>query len=371
MRNSTFRACCVVLTAYAAGYAQTPAELFRPAQARETAGDLAGAERLYRGLLRVDPRSAEACANLGVVLAGQGRYSAAVEQYSRALRIKPALNAVHINLGLALLKSGQAAKAASEFTEYLGTDSGDRRVRNLLANAYLESDRYSEAARIYESLLPGDAGIRLGLGAAYARLGDRTRAEEQFTLALSSAESAATQLAIGQAWMGNNDFERAEAALRRALTLDARLPGIHFTLGALHWKQQRTPEAILEWERELAVDPRSFEASFALGAALVESKNELRGEPYLRDAHSLRPEHAGTLYYLGRLAIKRGSPEGIQLLEQSVRAEPANRAAHYLLAQAYRSEGNTAAATRHFAVVESLGRKRVEEDIDILESARR
>lgn len=371
MPSSTFRACCVLLTVHAAGQAQKPAELFQQAQTLQNGGDFAGAERLYRRVLQADPRSAEARANLGVVLAGQGRYAAAVEQYARALRLKPALEPVHINLGLALLKSGHAAKAAEEFKAYLANHSDDVRVRQLLANAYLESDRYAEAARLYEGLLPGDAGIRLGLGAAYARLGQRSSAEEQFGLALASAHSAATQLAIGQAWLGNNDFERAEAALRRALVLDARLPGIHFTLGALHWKQQQTPEAIIEWDRELAVDPNSFEASFALGAALVEKKEELRGEPYLRSAQSLRPDHAGTLFYLGRLALKRGSPDGIQLLQKSVRAEPANRAAHYALAQAYKSRGNAAAAARHFAAVESLGRKRVEEDIDILESARR
>jgi tetratricopeptide (TPR) repeat protein len=372
VRSSTFRRAAGVIALclfVGAALGEDAASLFARAQARERAGDLAAAERLYRQVIRIDPRSAEALANLGVVLARQQKYAAAIEQYSRALAIKPALVSLRLILGLALLNSGRAATAVDEIQAYLKSEPGDRRAQQLLANALLESDRYSEAARAFEGLLPGDPGVHLGLGAAYARLGRREDAEQQFRLALSAGDTAAVQLAIGQAYLAANDFDRAIAALKRAVELAPKLPGLHFALGSGYWKQQRVSEALAEWRAELAVDPNSFEAGFALGAALIETRQETEGERQLRSALALRPDHAPTLYYLGRVLWKRGDIRGVKFLEESVGLDPSNRAAHYLLARAYKQQGRDAAAARHFAAVEDLSRRQVAEEVDIIESA--
>lgn len=368
VRSWNFRICVCCLLA-AAACAQDTSTLFRQAQSREQAGDLKAAERLYMAVLRADPGSAEAAANLGVVLARQQKYADAIQHYLKALALKPSLVALHINVGLALLKSGQPQRAIGEFQAYLTTYPDDRRARQLLANALLESDEYHDAARTFEALLPGDASVHLGLGAAYARIGKRAEAEQQFALALADGDTAAVQLAIGQAYLGINDFERAGTALHRALALDARTPGLHFALGSSHWKQQRIREAISEWRTELDLDPNSFEANFALGAALVEKKDDMEGEQRLRRAMALRPDHGPTLYYLGRVLWKRNDVRGLRLLEKSVKLDAGNRAAHYLLARAYKRRGDEQAAARHFAIVENLGRMQVEQDIDIVQSA--
>jgi tetratricopeptide (TPR) repeat protein len=349
--------------------AKTAAELFRTAQVLEKQGDMAAAERLYRRVLALDPRSAEAAANLGVVLVRQGRYQESIRQYQRALRLKPELYALHLNLGLALLHLGQPRQAAMQFEAYLKRQPGDRRARQLLATALLESDQYERAAHLYEQLLPGDASVHLGLGAAYARLGRREEAEREFGAALGDGESPAALLAIGHAYLAWNDFARAESTLLRAAQLDPRLSGLHFALGACYWKQQRTEKAIEHWRQEAQLDPNSFEANFVLGAALVEAKQDSAAEPYLRKAVRLRPQHGLSLYYLGRVLWKRGDLEGLRLLARSVELEPENRAAHYLLARAYQQRGQKTRAARHFAALDELVRRKVSEDIDIVAGA--
>jgi Flp pilus assembly protein TadD len=61
-------------------------------------GGLAGAEVLYRKILKDDPANTEALNDYGVLLARQGNYPAAGELFRRALRLSPGLESARQNL---------------------------------------------------------------------------------------------------------------------------------------------------------------------------------------------------------------------------------------------------------------------------------
>ena len=90
--------------------------------------------------MKLNPRSAEAFGNLGVVLAGQAKYDDAVKAYRRALRLRPALAPLHLNLGLAYYKAEKREPAIEQFRLYLAKDPSNRQARQLLATALLETD---------------------------------------------------------------------------------------------------------------------------------------------------------------------------------------------------------------------------------------
>lgn len=360
-----------LLSAPAATEKPSAAILFEQAQACEKASDLAGAERLYRRVIASDPRSAEAFANLGVVIAKQQRFAEAIQYYRSALRLKPSLVALHLNLGLALLKAGQATDAVPEFHAYLERAPSDLRARQLLATSLLESDQYEQAATEFEKLLPSDdSSIRLALATAYVKLNRKAEAEKLFSSVLSDDASPAVRLAVGQAYLAANELEQARNEVEHALSTDPKLPGAHFTLAGIYWKQQQAGKAVDHWRRELALDPSHFEANFALGAALVESRNLRDAEPFLIKARHLRPQHAPTLYYLGRLYWRLNRPSAAALVERSVQLDPANRGARFLLSQIYKAQGKTQAAREQLAALEALSRKQVQEDIDLFQKAR-
>ena len=79
------------------------------------AGRLQAAEQIFRQILAVQPDSAEAHANLGVVLKDQGKVDEAVASYRRALELKPELVLTHSNLGNALEEIGDLRGAEDAF----------------------------------------------------------------------------------------------------------------------------------------------------------------------------------------------------------------------------------------------------------------
>ena len=68
---------------------QSPETLFREADAAYEGGDFEQAVRLYEKLLKLQPDSIGARANLGAALAHAGRYDDAVFQYKEALKRDP------------------------------------------------------------------------------------------------------------------------------------------------------------------------------------------------------------------------------------------------------------------------------------------
>ena len=78
--------------------AQSTADLFRQGNAAKAAGDYIGAEAIWRQVLLREPDNADAHYNLGLALASQGDYKAAIASYQRALELDPNLVTTQNNL---------------------------------------------------------------------------------------------------------------------------------------------------------------------------------------------------------------------------------------------------------------------------------
>ena len=53
------------------------------------------------------------------------------------------------------------------------------------------------------------------------------------------------------------DLAAAEADYRRGIALDDSLPGFHYNLGMVYYRQQRFPEAKREFEKVLELNPKN------------------------------------------------------------------------------------------------------------------
>ena len=79
----------------------TPAEWLNRGLDRHRAGDLDGAETLYRQVLQADPDHAAAWHLLGVLATHRGQPDQALDLIGRALARAPHEGAFHLNLGVA------------------------------------------------------------------------------------------------------------------------------------------------------------------------------------------------------------------------------------------------------------------------------
>ena len=93
----------------------TAPEAFAIALQHHRAGRLAEAEAIYRQLLAVEPRHAQALHLLGVIAHQVGRDDVAVEMLRKAVALIPANAVCHSNLGEAYLKLGRHAEAIAAF----------------------------------------------------------------------------------------------------------------------------------------------------------------------------------------------------------------------------------------------------------------
>ncbi len=104
---------------------------------RQRAGDLEGAEALYRDLLERDPRNLCAQVNLGDLCRARGRFEEAKGCFERALAEQPDLAPVHGHLAAALHALGRHGEA----------EGHHRRAADALAAFVAEREASCHAAR--------------------------------------------------------------------------------------------------------------------------------------------------------------------------------------------------------------------------------
>jgi tetratricopeptide (TPR) repeat protein len=127
--------------------------LFSQGIAHHQGGRLTDARSLYRQVLQLVPRQADALHMLGVIEFQAKHYAEAVRLISDAKNIKPDNNLIHFNLGNALRALGQFPEAGEAFSKALQLRPDHLEALKNLGNVYKEQNRMAEAIACYDRLL--------------------------------------------------------------------------------------------------------------------------------------------------------------------------------------------------------------------------
>lgn len=359
-------AACLALSACRA-WAQNPPEpsaesLFEAARQAQVSGDGERAETLYRDYLRRFPNSAEARANLGVLLARRGAFDDAIDQYRLALTIAPELHPLRLNLALAFLKMGSTAAALTELDAFLAAVPGNVQAMQLRAATLLDLERFVEAEAQYRALSEGgaaDSGVMAGLGTALLRQGRLSEAREILAPIADRDGRPQLLLLLGQVLLAEGRATDAVPVLERASAVNAELPGLRLALGTAYWRKRRMTEAIAALRAAHRSDGNSFEAAVMLGSALALSPNDAaEAERLLRHAVTLQPGNAEALLQLGRLIwTARRDSQALTFADRALEAAPESRDALRLRAEVLRGlrrrDEAAAAAARAASLLDS------------------
>jgi tetratricopeptide (TPR) repeat protein len=309
------------------------------------ANDANSAVKEFEAVLALDPKNAEANANLGVIAFSQRDYRNAAQYLRKALARDPSLVKTQALLGICERRLGDASAQALLEKSFPKLQDKDKAIRLQvgleLASLYDQQGDPGATACVMRSLVdldPDDVDVLFMAQRVYSELADDTLNK----LAVVAPGSARMQQVIAERLINWGDLPHAIEHYKRALQIDPHLQGVRFELGeavlqsAPH-EAAAQAEAQKDFEAAETVDGDVAKAECGLGAiALSQSDLESAFAHYQR-AYKLSPNEVEAQMGLATLLMMQQKPkQAIDYLRAVIQADPLNNEAHYRLATAYK-----------------------------------
>jgi tetratricopeptide (TPR) repeat protein len=368
--------------------AQTPsqAQLQRRAEEGEralAAGRYAEAEQAYAELATLSPSTAEAQARLGLIYFQEGKFREAVPALRKAIALKPALPNVETLLAMSLSELGSYEEALPALQQGFrqSADPALRRMAGLhLLRALTGLTRDVEAVDVAATLSrinPDDPEVLYHTGRVFANFAYL----QTMRLSRVAPDSIWLHQAAGEANESQGLYDAALREYRDVLARAPRRPGIHLRIGRTLLSRAKegqdasraadTSEALREFEQELEVDPSNANAAYEAGDLHRKAWQLEAARDCFARALKSYPDFPEALVGLGRTLIELGQPAAaIEPLRAAIAQNPADKVAHYQLAQAYGRLGQTAEQAQALAAFQRL-RDGAREPSSVLAETRR
>jgi predicted O-linked N-acetylglucosamine transferase (SPINDLY family) len=341
-------------------------------------GRLDQAEEVYRELLRMNPRNADAyhllgmvafqrgdCQvaaghirealriarwvpqfhnNLGLVLEGLGQRQEALASFQEAVRLAPAYAEAQANLGKALQGLGRYQEAIVALREALRLKPGFLWAWHWLGCAAQAAGDLPEAIRAFQQVLerqPDHPEASVNLSSALKQQGRFEEAEACCRRVLASRpDLAEAQANLGAVLLNLKKYEEAEAACREALRLKPNLPEPYSNLGAVLLKTERIEEARRCCEEALRLKPDSPEALNNLGGVLRAQNHLEQARGCFERALAAAPDYFEAWLNLGAVLKELGlMEEATTACRETLRRHPDSAEAHSNLGSVLEEQG--------------------------------
>ncbi len=360
-REAGFAIWCLLVTALVGG-AQTTSQQqikvhYQRAEEAMKANHLQEASNEFREILRIDPRNAEACANLGQIAYSQQGYSEAAKWFAESLKFKPQLWDAKALLGLSDMMLGRTTDGEPLLVEafpHVNNQKLKVQVGVSLVRFHMSTHSLSQVAGIVDELEQSgqaDPEVLYVTYRAYSALA----AESLDSLYKKWPESARVRQIFAQAAVTQDDFPGAIKQYRLAIEADPNLPGIHYELGRTILTNSQDNAALSsaeqEFKTELTANPWDADSEYELGETYrLETKLEPAEEHYRRSIQ-IDPNLGAAQTALGDLLFSEGKPqEALPHLEAGVRLGADDETAYYKLSRAYEAMGRREEAKREMDI---------------------
>ena len=256
------------------------------------AGEFEEAEKLYRRVLKSEPKHPDALHLLGVVSHQVGRHDKAVKYIQRAIESRP-MATFHSNLGLAYHALGKFDQAIDSYRRACKLSPNMAEVQNNLSNALREKNRLEEAEACYRQAVE----LKPDYAEAHNNLGNALKNQDRLDEAVNSYQRALKikpdyPHALGNlanAHKAGGRVDEAIACYRRSLQLDPKQAETHNDLGAALYGKKAIDEAIACYRRALALEPDYIDALDNIAEALKNNGQTSEAREYLERALAIQP----------------------------------------------------------------------------------
>jgi tetratricopeptide (TPR) repeat protein len=324
------------------------------------AGDLAGAEREYREILKLDQENSLASTGLGILLYGSGRTEEASETLQRALSIDPGAKRAELFLGLSEADLRECSKAIPILSKYFESEPTGK-LQRLTGLALLGCDASAsdplptlQIAERLKQLYPGDPDVLYESAELYTRLWSESASE----LMAKHPDSYRVHQLAGEVYEAQNNYDQAIREYSLALQNNPKLPTMHYRIGQLYLHQgaeEVDEKAMNEFRQEKAINPDSAVTDLAMADIEMHRHNLEKAKPLYEEAARLDPSLADAGVGLARILFEEHEPEAAERQLRAVVAEyPENAEAHYVLMLVFRGEKKIQDAATEMATFNRL-----------------
>lgn len=161
--------------------------------------------------------------------------------------------------------------------------------------------------------------------------GNHKKAIESYRqiLKLSAPDSKAQHLShwgIGDLYLNNKQYDKAEYHLKQALRLKQDEPIYHYLLGCTYTYMNKIDDAIIHLEKATTLDSSQDIYWGQLGWVVGYNRDTEKGIKYLKKALTINPCHSKSLQDICILYTKKHKwGEALVCIEEALKHEPSNK----------------------------------------------
>lgn len=291
-------------------------------------------------------------AALCAVLQKQGRTEEAIATYRKTIALEPDGPVwIYLTLGQFLKEQQQFSEAVEVYRQAIAYHPESVEAHRALGVALKETGETEQAIAIYRTALELEPKSPMWV---YHDLGQLLEAAEQVEEAIAVYETALrfnagnveTYRLLGNAQRILGRIESVIENYRQSLTAESDHPlWLYLTLGQLLTEQDQIQDAVATYQQALHYYPDSPEVYRLLGSSLDRAGDMNGAIASYQQAIALDAKSPGWVYLtLGRLLSEANrTDEAIALYQQVMQLFPDNTEVYRLLANVYRSTGDTEA----------------------------
>ena len=299
-------------------------------------------------------------------LSQQGKYDEAIASLQAMASQTPKPKGLSHAMGVVYYKKGDYLKAAESFKLAIAEDVGDKEATQLLGLSYYRAGRPTEAIPYLEQVQTwypqANVDASYVLGIAYIQAKDYPNARKAFAKMFDlPPDSGASYLLTARMLFRQEFTPIAEEYAKKAIAADPKLPLAHQLLGEIEMFTSKIPDAVSDFEQELAINPANPVAYYKLADAYSRVQKYEEAERMLQRSIWLDATATGPYVLLGKVLQKKGEPVlAVGYLQRAAAMDPNNPMTHQLLGQAYRDVGKTEDAERELKTAEQLRNKQTD-----------
>ncbi len=250
--------------------------------------DYAGAETLYKKVIKIKPAHTEACYNLALCLHNQDKKEEALIYYQKAVELDPFLSEAYNNLAVVYKELERFEEAETAFKKAVKIKPGNSNAVSNLSNLSLNQESSDEFRKAFDLFQEKDfEGAR----------------DILVKLLEKNPDSIHLNNALGTIYFNLKSYDKSIKCYEKVLSINENDSDAYYSLGVCYQYSDNNKLALENYKKAAELNPGNLGALNNLGLLSLDSKNNDDAEKYYRMALEVNPDYAFTLLNLGGLKL--------------------------------------------------------------------